>query len=383
MQNSDFFTDIVIMGGGPTGLLLATKLGSHLSVRVIERNQLGQTSKFWLTSEERLIRHDLSAATQYRTRRATLGTFQGSFAYAEGDFAVINDKILLGLLLERCQRSDVRLMQNTKVLSIAKNNQQLLVHTTGGTYHTRMVLDASGGGSPFAATFRLHRLEGFYSIYGGHLQNLTLRNDDIVGAHILHFGHPAPIFEVIPTSPTSAFCIIFIIDKNVVATKALRESFDEHVKHNPFFIANNYDPQTIDLKMGLIPIGRMSGKRIPGIVPVGEAGLLQSPLLGAALNEVLEQGDRITKCIVNAFRTQRKEIISLQLEMPLAKVVNDRLQLLLVRPLLDGTLKSFEKFVEFLKEVGPERSYRLFGTQIHWTDAPLVGKAAVRYWLKV
>jgi hypothetical protein len=47
------------------------------------------------------------------------------------------------------------------------------------------------------------------------------------------------------------FCVIFIIDKNVVAPKALRESFDEHVKHNPFFIANNYDPQTInDLRTG-------------------------------------------------------------------------------------------------------------------------------------
>lgn len=383
MQNSDFFTDIVVMGGGPTGLLLATKLGFHLSVRVIERNQLGQTSKFWLTSEERLIRHDLGAATQYRSKRATLGTFQGSFAYAEGNFAVINDKILLDLLLERCRESNVRLVQNTKVLSIAQNNRQLLVDTTAGTYHTRMVLDASGGGSPFAATFRLHRLEGFYSIYGGHLQNITLRNDDIVGAHILHFGHPAPIFEVIPTSPTSAFCVIFVIAKNVVAPEELRVSFDEHVKYNPFFSVGNYDPQAIDLKMGLIPIGRMSNRKTPGIVPVGEAGLLQSPLLGAALNEILEQGDRITKSILDAFNTQNKAIISLQVEMPVAKVINDRLQLHLVRPLLDGTLHSFERFVEFLREVGPERSYRLFGTQLRWADAPLIGRAAAKYWLKV
>jgi len=219
MQKPNSLTDIVIMGGGPTGLLLAAKLGGQHSVRVIERNQLGVTSKFWLTSEKRLIQHDLCAASLYRSDRVTLGTFLGSMAYAEGDFAVIDDKVLLNLLLERCRRTNVQLHEKTKVLSIAQQNQELLVHTTDGLYPARMVLDASGGNSPFAATFRLHRLEGFYSVYGGHLQNLTLSSGDIVGAHVVHFGHPTPILEVIPTGPTSAFCAIFIVGKNVVAPR--------------------------------------------------------------------------------------------------------------------------------------------------------------------
>ena len=383
MQETNSSTDVVIIGGGPTGLLLAAKLGEHLSTRVIERNQLGATSKFWLTSEKRLIQHDLAAAAQYRSSRVTLGTFLGSVAYAEGDFAVINDRVLLNLLLERCRRANVQLHEKSKVLSIAQNDQELLIHTTEGLHRARLVLDASGGSSPFAATFRLHRLEGFYSIYGGHLHNLSLSSGDIVGAHIVHFGHPTPILEVIPTGPTSAFCVIFIIDRNVVAPQALKECFEEHVRHNPFFVANNYHDEALDLKMGVIPIGRLVGRMIPGIVPVGEAALLQSPLLGAALNEVLEQGDRISESILSAFRNQYRGIVSLRMQVPLTKIINDRLQLLLVRPLLYVTLNSFERLVRFLEEVGPSCSYRLFGTQLRWSDAPVISKAAMKYFLKM
>ncbi len=131
--------------------------------------------------------------------------------------------------------------------------------------------------------------------------------------------------------------------------------------------------------MGVIPIGRLAGKGVHGVVPVGEAGLFQSPLLGAALNEVLEQGDRVAENILRAFRSQDKGIVSPQIHIPPAKIINDRLQLLLVQPLLDGTLSSFDRLVHFLEEVGPSCSYRLFGTQLRWADAPTLIKAAAKY----
>jgi len=381
VKDTKRLTDIIVIGGGPAGLLLSSKAGRQLTVRVVEKNRLGQTSKFWLTAERRLVQHDLAAAAQYRTKRATLGTFQGSFAFAEGQFTVINDTVLLRLLLERCKNSGVHLLENTKVLSISKQKENLAVQTTDGEYYARLILDASGGNSPFASTFRLHRLEGFYSIFGGHLENLNLKSDDIIGAHVIHFGHPAPIFEIIPTSSTSAFCCVFIIAKEAVDPQRLAKSFEEHIFHNPFFTVNQQFTHNQDLKMGLIPIGRIKRRGMPGVLPVGEAGMLQSPLLGAALNEVLEQADRIINCIMYGFRNQSSGIIHPHLGLPLTKTLNDRLQLALVKPLLDGTLSSFERLVEFLKAVGPSRVYRLFGTELELRDMPTIAWALAHYLL--
>lgn len=375
MDSTERFADVLIVGGGPAGLLLAGKLGSHLNVCLLERGRIGQTSKFWLTNDMRLARHGLLAAAQNHTTRATIGTFQGSIAYAEGDFAVVDETTLLRLLMDRCAQASVRLIENTKVLNVASQGERLRLETTSGPYQTRLVIDASGGGSPFAATFRLHRLEGFFSIYGAHLKDLRLASGDVVGAHIVHFGHPAPLFEVIPTGPTSAFCVVFLASKLVVEPGKLSSLFQEHVEHNPFF-KRQQSVSVDDLKMGVIPIGRAAPRTMPGILPVGEAGLLQSPLLGAAFNEVLEYGDLIAEGVLTAFSKCDQGLVLPQVRFPIAKVVNDRIQLMLARRLLDGTLGSFERLVRFVKEIGPLAAYRLFCTQLDWSDVPALLKAA-------
>ena len=374
MDNNELFSDVLVVGGGPAGLLLAEKLSSQLKVCLLERGQIGQTPKFWLTTAERLARHNLLEAAQNRAARATLGTFQGSFAYAEGDFAVADEAVLLGILKDRCLQASVCLIENTKVLNVAIDGQRLLLETTRRLYQTRLVLDASGGGSPFAATFRLHKLEGFYSIYGAHLKDIILASEDIVGGHIIHFGHPAPILEVIPTGPTSAFCIVFVVSKDVIEPAKLSNSFREHVDHNPFFKIGNFEC-TNDLKMGVIPIGRPILRRLPGILPVGEAGMLQSPLLGAAFNEVLEYADLIAQAVLSAFGRHNNGIVQPRVKYPMVKNINDRIQLALARGLLDGSLESFDRLAWFIKELGPTCAYRLFATQLGWSDVPLLIKA--------
>jgi flavin-dependent dehydrogenase len=375
MNSTERFADVLIVGGGPAGLLLGGKLGCKLNVCVLEKGRIGQTSKFWLTNEKRLARHGLLAASQYRTTRTTVGTFQGSIAYAVGDFAAVDETTLLHILKEQCVRASVRLVENTKVLSVAHDNQKVLLQTTNGPYQARLVIDASGGGSPFATTFRLHRLEGFYSIYGAHLKNLSLASEDVVGAHIIHFGHPAPLFEVIPTGPNSAFCVVFLASRHVVEPRKLSNSFQEHVEYNPFFKMQQ-SANLDDLKMGVIPIGRAKRKALPGILPIGEAGMLQSPLLGAAFNEILEYGDVVAEAILTAFDKHKYGLIIPQIRFPMAKTINDRIQLVLAQRLLDGTLKTFECLVSFMKEIGPECAYRLFCTELNWYDVPLLLKAS-------
>jgi flavin-dependent dehydrogenase len=376
--DSAFRTDVIVIGGGPSGLLLASRIAPELSVCILEKGELGRTTKFWLTSSARLVKNDLLSTLRFKTNRATIGTFQGSFAYAEGDFATVDESELLRVLVERCVNNGVRLVAQAKVLSVVQKGSEMVVETTNGRYFSRLVIDASGGASALAATYKMHRLEGFYSIYGGHLENLSLASTNVIGAHVLHFGNPTPVFELIPTSENSAFCVVFMASRRVINPNNLAQIFEEHVSYNPFFVrtAHHINP---DLKMGVVPIGRAISRDRPGILSIGEAGMFQSPLLGGAFNEILETASMITTQVKDAFKYCSAGVAQMRLRLPLRKCLNDQAQLLLVRKILDGSLDSFEALVRFIRDLGPSAAYRLLCTELNWSDLSALVRAAGKF----
>lgn len=345
-------------------MLLATRLSGRLRVAVLEKAQFGETTKFWLTNHERLARHGLEDCIRFSTNRAVVGTFVGSPAVAIGSFAVVDEARLLGALVQKCREQGIMLLEKTEALSFCRERDSLRVETSRGRVTTRLIVDATGGSSAIAATFRLHRLLGFYSIFGAHLDDLTLKSNDVVGAYVIRLGDPPPLFEVIPTSATSAFVIVFLASRRLHSPASLRSSFDDHVHRNPFFLCNStYKPSSP--KFGAIPIGQSTRRVIPGLLSCGEAAMIQSPLLGAAFNEVLDHTDPIANAVDGAFRRTTSGIVSVTVKYPIAKRLNDTLQAMLARKLTDGSLEDFERLVRFLDKLGPKRAYELFCTNLN------------------
>src|SRR5262249_5351547 len=135
--------------------------------------------------------------------------------------------------------------------------------------------------------FRLHRIDGFYCVFGAHLDNIKLRTGDIVLGYVHQLGDPPPIFEIYPTSATSGYCAVFVYSKNLISPHSLAASFEDHCRHNPFFVMTPETTRTNE-KLGAIPIGRARTRRLKGIIQLGEAGFVQPPLMGTAFNEILE-----------------------------------------------------------------------------------------------
>ena len=146
--------DILIVGGGPSGLLTASILALRHKVVVIEKETLGRTKKFWVTTERPLKKHDLDHCVLYKTPKMMAGTFLGGEATAAGDFAVVDDERLLRVLTTRCRERGVRLIENCRLINIHWTAFRVHTHTTSGTFSARVIADASGGGSAISKTFR-------------------------------------------------------------------------------------------------------------------------------------------------------------------------------------------------------------------------------------
>lgn len=357
--------EILIVGGGPAGLLTASYLAERHRVALVERGVLGDTSKYWLTTLRRLEKHALSETVFYKPSSMVFGTFLGGHLETSGDLVVVNDQLLMSLLVERCRRRGVLFADRCSLLNLKWTNNRILVQTTSKSYVTRLVVDASGARSPIAATFRLHKLYGFFSVYGALLQKITLRSDKIVLAHVEHLGDPPPIIEVFPCGKEAAFCSAFIYSKQLTSPQNLKTLFEEHCSKNSFF-ATSDDTEIVSPKMGAIPIGRIRRQHLPGIVSVGEAGLVQPPLLGSAFNEVLEYCQDVCAHITRVLRNTTGVPTRPSYRYPLLKRVQDRLQLNLICALLEGNVEAFDRFVRTMAKLPSETVYNLCFSELTW-----------------
>jgi hypothetical protein len=296
-----------------------------------------------------------------------VGTFLGGYLETSGDLAVVDDQLLMRRLVERCRSRGVLLTEQCSLLNLSWADTRLHVQTTSEPYVTRLVIDASGGQSPIAATFRLHELYGFFSVYGALLRNISLNTKNLVLAYVEHLGDPPPIIEVFPCGDDAAYCCVFLYSKQLVAPNKLEAAFRTHCRHNSFFSTSD-KTEIVLPKMGAIPIGRGRGLHLPGIVPMGEAGLVQPPLLGSAFNEVLEYCREVCSHVSRVLADEGGVPKKPSYQYPLRKRVQDRLQLQLMRILLEGNVAAFDRLVRIMSKLPSETVYNFCSNELSWRE---------------
>jgi hypothetical protein len=143
--------------------------------------------------------------------------------------------------------------------------------------------------------------------------------------------------------------------------------FRTYCQNNPFFAMTG--DSGIDMpKLGSIAIGNFRKRSLPGVLPVGEAAIVQPPMLGTAFNEILEHSEQICRHIDSVLGTKGGSGLKAARQHPLLKRAQDRLQLAVTRILLRQNVEVFDQLVRFMDTLPPSMVFKFCSNELTWPE---------------
>ena len=225
--------DITIIGGGPSGLILASAcVESGFSVRVLDldsRKAWTNNYCFWLHEMSKMeLSKNLSKifheSIEHTWDNSTVSTGESQFYTLPTPYAKFNTKRLQETLLGFLDQNAVSI-ENDVVLSLVHESDRTRIVGERHVYESRIVVDASGSGSQLlprnqkpepayqiAYGQTLHFPDGYDHIWS---QNQATFMDFRVPLGWKHFRYSTPSFVyVLPLSPTEVF-----VEETILATR--------------------------------------------------------------------------------------------------------------------------------------------------------------------
>lgn len=272
--------DVIIAGGGPSGLALASELSATWSVLVLEKGIAGQTHRSWFVPRSVVDDNPALEAFYYGgVTRFLAATFSGGNAVWDARFKknapypYIREKELLQHWVKqvdgRGNRSNVR--SNCAYLSHTVDTDGVDVTTSEGVYRGRVLLDCTGYDSPIAKQYGISR-DGYYwwSVYGaigkhpGGVKDLkvgdymmwqTFKDTNVDPNAALQAGRPVFEYEILDEN--TSFSMVLYLRQEKVAYERMKEVF-EHVIREEESTRSFHDIEVQEEKFGWYPSGSIS-----------------------------------------------------------------------------------------------------------------------------
>ena len=342
--------DVVILGAGVAGLLLASELSRVTNVLVLERNTHPMSNKYWVTTEDALTRNpDLASAADRAFATMDFIAFDGITYRSEGSYRLWNTAALTRLLLQRTEEQHGSVFFGQTFYSYARGRSGIVILANGQRITTRLVIDCMGHQSPIVMAEGCGRVAGYYLLHGATFSmNGTLQP---VALHNLALSHHAAYVEAFPTGDGQLHIVLITAERQLRSTTNLKAEFEFVARNSPYsnFIA---DPGKRSFLGGIIPVVRLTHRALDRLFFYGEAGQVHPASTGTALTRMLLSYREVAAFLANGLRNDQLSARELSEAPGKISRVNQAIQLALFRDILQWSSNRFRKIVVEAERLG-------------------------------
>lgn len=266
--------DVVVIGGGPAGLAIASELSRNWRVLVVDKGQAGTTKRSWFVPPN-VIDDEVRPFTYGGVTRFLASTCTGATANWRARqferYPYVDEKTILPHWVSVIEDNGSEVLSQCEYRSHEVSAKGVSIDTTRGKFQARLLIDCSGYNSPIAKQYGISRA-GYYwwSVYGAVGEHPNGLDGMEVGDYMLwqtfadstkdskaSLQQGRPIFEYEVLDPHTSFSLILYLRTEVVAREAMEPVY-QHVIRKEASTAAFHDMEIKELKYGWYPSASVS-----------------------------------------------------------------------------------------------------------------------------
>jgi flavin-dependent dehydrogenase len=351
--------DIVVLGAGISGLLLAAELSRSHKVVVVEKEKpQQQQEKYWVTPSDVPI-DPLGGHIDQKYQFMDFIGFDGTYRRVHGELILWDGAGITAHLYNRAAEGGCRFLFEHHFFSFQRSHKRITVQCEETEIECSLIVDCMGWQSPFGLSFSLVTMKGYYFAVGAELE--MHQPLDPVCLHNIRLGPQARYIEIFPRSNGRAYVSLIAPLSHLDSRKEVSREFHFILDHTPYRSKFSRSKASRPL-FGIVPVGAIRRRSIDNVYFFGEAGFTHPAATGACLTPMLRSLRAVAGGLSDCVTEGRLDARDLATVGPGLTRLNQRFQLNLYSEVLSWTSAEFSSVLKKLEGVDDEIISRvLFG----------------------